>query len=546
MGVVIGWALLMESRETDISDTMHAERRRLSRAATARKALFSRRTESAAIRVGTVVDISPDGMQIETAEPIAVGDEIDIEVFQREAAGGGEVILVRGAVVRCAQHAQGQWASGIRLHVAADTAEAIGALRDAGEARALALRIIGHLQEAGEKSSSPLAFVEACYAPEGVNTTQPPTHAPKRLLSWRKGLAMAALLAVMFSVLGVVRIAKQSNDVRASTNGGLANAAISTAEASTTPFGDAAQDRVETGGYKVSLASTTRPYVSSTGNTLLLGKAAPARKGSSVALLDGKGMPSPGEILGEAQNFDETGQPILARAAFRSVTQRDDASPVERFLGQLGQAQAMLTLRQPDRAAALLSDALRNPEGVPPVWVAAAESFQERALAATAWGAPISLMEQALDLSVEDVAGSSPMPPPSAEVADPGLRVEISTQDYTLTVYADGTEQVTYPVGLGRDVTTPTGSFRVANMIMNPDWYNRGDVVPAGAPNNPLGNRWMGLGDANGATPYGIHPTAEPESIGGNESQGCVRMRPADAVALFDLIRIGTPVYIAQ
>jgi hypothetical protein len=115
-----------------------------------------------------------------------------------------------------------------------------------------------------------------------------------------------------------------------------------------------------------------------------------------------------------------------------------------------------------------------------------------------------------------------------------------------LTVYEDGAEQVTYPVGLGRDVTTPTGSFRVANMIMNPDWYNRGDVVPAGAPNNPLGNRWMGLGDANGATPYGIHPTAEQESIGGNDSQGCVRMRPADAVALFDLIRIGTPVRIAQ
>jgi hypothetical protein len=311
---------LMESRETDISDTMQAERRRLSRAATARKALFFRRTESAAIGTGAVVDISSDGMQIETAEPIVVGDEIDIEVFPKEAEDGGGVILVRGSVVRCVQRSQGQWASGIRLHVSADATEAIGALRDAGEARALALRIIGHLQEAGEKSSSPLAYVEACYAPEGVNATQPVTHRARGRVSWQKGLAVAALLALMFSIFGIVRIASPPNDVSASTNGSQTNGANFSVDATVTPSGDAAQDDVGGGTYKDFLAATTRPYVSSTGNTLLLGKAPPEREVSSATMLNVGAILSPGQILGEAQTFDESGQSILTRAAFRSVT----------------------------------------------------------------------------------------------------------------------------------------------------------------------------------------------------------------------------------
>jgi hypothetical protein len=83
----------------------------------------------------------------------------------------------------------------------------------------------------------------------------------------------------------------------------------------------------------------------------------------------------------------------------------------------------MLTLRQPDRAAALISDALRTREGIPSVWVAAAESFQEHALSTTAGDAPISWMEQALDLSLEEGARSATVPPALAEVAESGVRI---------------------------------------------------------------------------------------------------------------------------
>ena len=54
----------------------------------------------------------------------------------------------------------------------------------------------------------------------------------------------------------------------------------------------------------------------------------------------------------------------------------------------------------------------------------------------------------------------------------------------------------------------------------------------------------MGLGDKQGPTPIGIHPTEDAASIGGNQSLGCIRMRPKDAESLFDYVREGTPVTV--
>jgi hypothetical protein len=43
---------------------------------------------------------------------------------------------------------------------------------------------------------------------------------------------------------------------------------------------------------------------------------------------------------------------------------------------------------------------------------------------------------------------------------------------------------------------------------------------------------------------YGIHATNDPGSIGKVRSHGCIRMNPADAEELFDLVPLGTPVEI--
>lgn len=54
-----------------------------------------------------------------------------------------------------------------------------------------------------------------------------------------------------------------------------------------------------------------------------------------------------------------------------------------------------------------------------------------------------------------------------------------------------------------------------------------------------LGTRRLVLGDG-----YGIHGTNLPASIGRSVSHGCVRLRNEDIEKLFDLVAVGTPVYI--
>ena len=54
-----------------------------------------------------------------------------------------------------------------------------------------------------------------------------------------------------------------------------------------------------------------------------------------------------------------------------------------------------------------------------------------------------------------------------------------------------------------------------------------------------LGTRRLVLGDG-----YGIHGTDHPESIGRAASHGCVRLRNEDIEKLYDMVPVGTPVFI--
>jgi hypothetical protein len=54
-----------------------------------------------------------------------------------------------------------------------------------------------------------------------------------------------------------------------------------------------------------------------------------------------------------------------------------------------------------------------------------------------------------------------------------------------------------------------------------------------------LGTHRLEMGDG-----YGIHGTDQPESIGRSASHGCVRLLNEDIAKLYDLVQVGTPVYI--
>ncbi|WP_428937573.1 L,D-transpeptidase family protein [Fontivita pretiosa] len=111
-----------------------------------------------------------------------------------------------------------------------------------------------------------------------------------------------------------------------------------------------------------------------------------------------------------------------------------------------------------------------------------------------------------------------------------------------------------YPVGLGKDDSTPTGSWLVEpqKKLKNPTYYSpRGEgVIAADDPANPLGERWIGLsgidGHAVGKSSYGIHGTIDESSIGKMESMGCIRLKNADVEWLYDLLVEGKSVVVVK
>ncbi len=100
-----------------------------------------------------------------------------------------------------------------------------------------------------------------------------------------------------------------------------------------------------------------------------------------------------------------------------------------------------------------------------------------------------------------------------------------------------------FRVGLGLDDGTPVGHFRISsNKLENPGWVNPRNAREQYAPDdpdNPIGEYWLGL-DGIGAdaqlTGYGIHGTIDPDSIGGDESMGCVRLADDDIALVYELL----------
>ena len=129
----------------------------------------------------------------------------------------------------------------------------------------------------------------------------------------------------------------------------------------------------------------------------------------------------------------------------------------------------------------------------------------------------------------------------------------VSKSTFTMDFYLGdaGTSASTYittfRVGLGSDLSTPTGTWLVTRggKLVNPKFWGTGDLPPVEAddPKNPLGERWLQLdgiaGEAVGKEGYGIHGTIEPDSIGKNMSLGCIRLVDEDIKLVYDLLTDG-------
>jgi len=122
------------------------------------------------------------------------------------------------------------------------------------------------------------------------------------------------------------------------------------------------------------------------------------------------------------------------------------------------------------------------------------------------------------------------------------FRAVVDRKTYSLDVHLGNTFVRHYKVGLGVDGSTPAGEWRVSTKLKNPTYYppRGGKIMASDDPENPLGERWIGLegisGEALGQLRYGIHGTIDPDSIGRNASLGCIRMYNEDVEALYTFL----------
>ena len=118
----------------------------------------------------------------------------------------------------------------------------------------------------------------------------------------------------------------------------------------------------------------------------------------------------------------------------------------------------------------------------------------------------------------------------------------VDLSHYELTIHAHGYFVKRYTVGIGKAGTTPIGKFVVKEKLVDPTYYGPdGNVIANDDPANPLGERWIDIGDS-----YGIHGTIDPNSIGKSESRGCIRMLNEDVAEVYDLLDIGSEVVIRR
>lgn len=158
---------------------------------------------------------------------------------------------------------------------------------------------------------------------------------------------------------------------------------------------------------------------------------------------------------------------------------------------------------------------------------------------------PYQLIERINDIQANRLQAGQPL-----QVIKGPVHAQVDKSEYRMDLYVLDPDGIriylkSYTVGLGEFDSTPVGTWRVkpgskvgpANG--GPSWRNprTGKVYDRNDPDIPIGEYWMALEgldeNTKGKAGYGIHATNNPESIGRQESMGCIRMRDEDVDEVF-------------
>ncbi|MGD6966656.1 L,D-transpeptidase [Rossellomorea vietnamensis] len=110
------------------------------------------------------------------------------------------------------------------------------------------------------------------------------------------------------------------------------------------------------------------------------------------------------------------------------------------------------------------------------------------------------------------------------------VEVVIDKSTFNLLVKSSPYTMMNKPVGLGKNSSTPEGTFIIQNRVLDPQ----------GKKPDMFGAAGLGMGE------YAIHGTSDEHSIGKEKSLGCIRMLNEDVLALFDIVPKGASVTIVD
>ncbi|MBX9589557.1 MAG: L,D-transpeptidase [Hyphomonadaceae bacterium] len=147
----------------------------------------------------------------------------------------------------------------------------------------------------------------------------------------------------------------------------------------------------------------------------------------------------------------------------------------------------------------------------------------------------------------------APQKPPVVylEYNEPPGTIIVDTGGRKLYYVLPNKEAYAYPISVGRDGFTWTGTEKISRIASWPSWTPPPEmrqrqpglpITVSGGVINPLGAKALYLGN----TIYRIHGTNNERSIGRASSSGCFRMMNEHVTHLATLARIGTTVRVVS
>jgi lipoprotein-anchoring transpeptidase ErfK/SrfK len=127
-------------------------------------------------------------------------------------------------------------------------------------------------------------------------------------------------------------------------------------------------------------------------------------------------------------------------------------------------------------------------------------------------------------------------------------RIVVDKSEGVLRAYSGDRIVAQFPATMGSEqFPLPIGEWKLTGISYMPEWHYQPELLATAdksdpdllikpGPNNPVGVAWLDLSKEH----YGIHGTAESQTIGRAESNGCIRLTNWDVARLSLMIKPGT------